>query len=177
MRALVLLLLGVAACTTSDADATGDFTLTVVNGDNGCQFESWKSGDAVQATATITQNGSDVTAAVTGLGALLLEATLGGHVFTGKIDGGSLTLTLMGTRPYTMSGCSYTYNSEIDARIRGDILNGELDYHIATNNSPDCPLVNCLTVQTLTGARPQMVYNSLSDERALPGPSTPPTAR
>lgn len=168
MRALVLLLLATTACTTSDAVAAGDFTLTVINRDNTCNFASWNPGDAAAATATITQNRSDVTASVTGLGALLLEASVGGHVFTGQIDGGTLTLTLIGTRSATMGSCTFTYNGEIDARIRGDILTGQIHYRSATDRSPDCAAItDCLSTQDVTGARPHMVYNSVTDEPDL----------
>jgi len=176
MRALVLLLLAAAACTTSDADAAGDYTLTVTNRDNGCNFGNWNPGDAAQATATLTQNRDDVTASVTGLGALLLEAAVGGHVFAGKIDGGTLTLILNGTRSTTMDGCTYTLNGEIDARLRGDILVGSLNYRAATDGSAACDRIStCLSTQDLTGARPHMVYNAVTDEPRVS--SAPPTAR
>lgn len=167
MRALALLLLSATACTTSDAIAAGDYTLTVTNRVNACNFGNWNAGDAASATATITQNRNDVTASVTGLGALLLEASVGGHVFAGTIDGGSLTLDLIGTRSTTMGGCTHTYNGEINARLRGDILVGTLDYRAATDGSAACdPISNCLSTQDLTGARPHMVYNSVTEPGA-----------
>jgi hypothetical protein len=178
MRAPILLLLGAAACTAGDAVAAGDFTLTVINRDNTCNFASWNPGDAAAATATITQNRSDVTASVTGLGALVLEASVGRHVFTGQIDGGTLTLTLIGTRRATMGSCTFTYNGEIDARIRGDILTGQIHYRAATDGSADCAAIStCLSTQDFTGARPHMVYNSVTDEPDVSGSSEPPTAR
>jgi hypothetical protein len=178
MRALVLLLLGAAACTTSDAVAAGDYTLTVINRDNLCNFSNWTVGAPAAASATITQNRNDVTASVTGLGALVLEASVGGHVFAGQIDGGTLTLTLIGTRSHTVDNCTFTYNGEIDARLRGDILNGTIDYRAATDGSPACAAMStCLSSQDLTGARPHMDYNSVTSEPAVSGPSEPPTAR
>jgi len=178
MRALVLLLLAAAACTTDDAVAAGDYTMTVTNRENACNFGNWTVGAAASATATLTQNSDDVTASVTGLGALLLEASVGGHVFTGKIDGGSMTLTLIGTRSNTMGGCTYTVNAEIDARLRGDILVGALNYRTATDGSAACDAIStCLSSQDLTGTRPHMVYNSVTREPRVSAPSAPPTAR
>lgn len=89
-----------------------------------------------------------------------------------------MTLTLLGSRSTTMNGCTYTYNGEIDARLRGDIFVGSLNYRAATDGSAACDAIsNCLSTQDLTGARPHMVYNSVTDEPRASAPSAPPTAR
>lgn len=155
MTARVLLLLCLGACASDDADAAGDYAIMVTNRENGCNFGNWTTGSTAAGSVTITQRGNDVTASVTGLGALVLEASIGGHAFAGQINGGTLTLTLFGSRSYSMGNCTYTYNGEIHATIDGNRLDGQLDYHAATNGNPDCAgITDCLSFQEFTGTRP-----------------------
>jgi hypothetical protein len=178
MRALVLLLPCLAACLNDDADASGDYQITVTNRENACNFPSWTAGDSGPATTTITQNRNDVTASVTGLGALFLEVSIGGHAFTGKVSGGTLALKLFGSRSYTMGNCTFTYNAEIHATIDGNALDGQLEYRPATNGNPDCAgITDCLSFQEFTGSRPAKVYNAITEAPSVGGPSAPPTAR
>src|SRR5262245_62020742 len=100
MRHLVVVLCA-AACSSETGNAAGDYMVTLTNRDNGCNFGNWTSGATANATVTLTQNDHDVTAAVTGLGAVALELAVGGHVYTGKISGDTLDLNLFGTRSNT----------------------------------------------------------------------------
>jgi hypothetical protein len=150
------MLLCLGACANDDADAAGDYAITVTNRDNGCSFDNWTVGADAAGSVTLTQSRNDVTASVTGLGALVLDVSIGGRVFAGKINGGTLTLTLFGSRSYTMGNCTYTYNGEIHATIDGDTLEGQLDYRAATNGNPDCAgITGCLSFQEFTGTRPE----------------------
>lgn len=154
MRYLVLWMC-VTACGTDDAYVAGDFGITVTNRDNGCNLENWTTGANANADVTLTQNMSDVTATVTGVGALVLEAVIGGHVFTGKVRGESIDLALFGTRSKMTGNCTYTFNAEIHAVIDGNVLTGQIDYLAATNANPDCAgITNCRTFQDFNGTRP-----------------------
>ncbi|MBC7974293.1 MAG: hypothetical protein H7138_04855 [Myxococcales bacterium] len=175
---LLLLLPCLAACFNDDAFVAGDYAITVTNRTNGCNFGNWTPGDAAASSVTITQNRNDVSASVTGLGALALEVAIGGHVFTGKVAGGTLSLNLLGTRSYSTGNCTYTYNGEIRATLDGNLLEGQLEYRAATNGNPDCAgITDCLSFQEFTGTRPQMIYNSVTAAPRVSGPSAPPTAR
>jgi hypothetical protein len=157
IRAMKYLALAVcvAACGADDADVAGDYTTMVTNRDNGCNFGNWNVGDSSTASVTLTQSSNNVTATVTGLSALVLDASLGGHVYSGKISGNTLDVTLFGTRSNTTGSCIYTFNSEIHAEVQGDILMGQIDYSAATNGSPDCTAItNCRSFQDFSGLRP-----------------------
>ena len=152
---LLALLISVAACSTDDANVTGDYNVNLTNRDNGCNFMNWTVGDSAAAMVTFGQNGSAVTATATGVGALILDVVLGGHVFSGRISGNSLDLTLFGTRSNTSGNCTYTFHAEIHAAVDGDVMTGQLDYAAATNANPDCAgITNCRSFQDFNGTRP-----------------------
>ena len=154
MKYLALLLLAVAGCGSDDANAAGDYDVVVTNGDNGCNVPNWTVGASASATVTLTQNGNDVTASVTGLAGLALDLALGGHTYSGQIQSSTLDLELFGTRSDTLGNCTYTINSEIHAVLDGDVLAGQIDYLPATNGNPDCSgIMNCRSFQEFTGTR------------------------
>jgi hypothetical protein len=154
MRYLALVVC-VAACGSDDADVAGDYATLVTNRDNGCNFDGWTVGATNNASVTLTQGGNNVTATVTGIGGLILDASLGGHTYSGRISGNTLDVTLFGTRSNTTGTCTYTFNSEIHAEVHGDILTGQIDYSAATNGSPDCAAItNCRSFQDFNGTRP-----------------------
>jgi hypothetical protein len=151
---VVALWLCVAACGSDDLDAAGDYTITLTNGLNGCNLASWTAGAMNDATVTVAQSDNNVTAVVTGLGAIALEVAVGGHSFTGKINGATLELELFGTRSNTSGNCLYTLNATIHAVLKGDTLTGQIDYTSATNGNPDCTgIAGCDSFQDLAGTR------------------------
>lgn len=144
----------VAACGSDDLDAAGDYTVTVTDGLNGCNLPSWTSGAMSSATVTLTQSSNNVTAVVTGLAAIVLDLGLGGHSFTGKINGSTLELDLFGTRSNSSGNCTYTLNAKIRAVLQGDALTGQIDYTSATNGNPDCGgIAGCDSFQDIAGTR------------------------
>jgi hypothetical protein len=150
---LLALLVCVAAC-SDDSNAAGDYTVTVTDRANGCNLGNWTAGAMTTATVTLTQGGNNVTAVVTGLGALALDVGLGGHSFTGKINGSTLDLDLFGTRSNSSGNCTYTLNAKIRAVLDGDKLTGQIDYTSATNGNPDCGgIQGCDSFQDIAGAR------------------------
>jgi len=154
MRHLVLVMCA-AACSSDNGNAAGDYTVSLTNRDNGCSIMNWTVGASSNATVTLTQSDASVTASVTGLGAVALELVVGGHVYTGKISGDTLDLNLFGTRSNSTGNCTYTYNSEIHAVLDGNVLTGQIDYHAATNNNPDCAAIkDCRSFQDFNGTRP-----------------------
>jgi len=178
MRALVLVACAAAGCSNDYADASGDYTVTVTNRDNACNFGNWTPGDSAAASVTLSQNRNNVLAQVTGLGALVLEASIGGHAFTGKIEGDDLALNLFGTRTSSSGNCTYTFNGEIHATLDGDTLTGQLDYVSATNGNSDCAAIaGCKSFQEFTGTRPPRVVNSVTPGPDVSARSAPPTAR
>jgi len=157
MRILALSICA-AACTSSDpSNARGDYAVMLTNRDNGCNFMNWTAGTNSNATVTLTQDANDITANVTGLGGFALDLVLGGHAYTGKINGGDLDLNLLGVRSNTSGNCTYTFNSEIRAVIDGDILTGQINYTSATNGNPDCSAITgCRSFQDFNGTRPPL---------------------
>jgi hypothetical protein len=158
MRHLVLaasLSTCLAACGSDDADVSGNYMTTITNGGNGCNFGNWTVGAVTNAAVTVTQGGNRITASVTGLPGLVLDAALGDHVYTGIVSGDSLDVNLFGTRTNNTGNCTYTYNSEIHAAVTGDVLTGQIDYTSATNGNPDCAaIMDCRSSQDFNGTRP-----------------------
>src|SRR5689334_11840685 len=97
MRSLIWVL-ACAAC-GGPANVAGDYTIALTNHDNGCNLGNWTVGDTASGIpVTITQASGNATATVGGLAQVALDAGLGGHAFTGPVDGNDVDLELFGTR-------------------------------------------------------------------------------
>ena len=158
MKRLVLLVLVFAACGGDPVNTAGNYTVGVTNRDNGCMVANWTVGAmSSNIGVDITQSGGSATATITGLAQITLDLALGGHAFSGTVDGDQLDLTLLGTRPQTMGNCTYTLDGEIIATSTGELITGRINYKAATNNHPDCTTMNiqgCVTYQDFNGSRP-----------------------
>jgi hypothetical protein len=152
-----LLLLGIlAGCSSGTVNAQGNYTLAITNGANGCNFSGYTVGAQNTGVAVaITQQGTNASADVMGGGGFVLDAVLGGHVFTGTVDGDALDLKLAGVKANNSGNCTYTYNGEIRATLMTDTLTGTIDYIAATNGNSDCAAIQgCKTTQDFNGTRP-----------------------
>ena len=156
MKRLHPLLLALAACGGgSDANVAGNYMLGITNRDNDCNFMGYQVGAQSSVMVAVTQDGSDVTATVSGGGGFLLALVVGSNVYTGDVDGDDVDLEIIGDIGFTMGNCAYTYNSEIHANASGDSLDGRIEYRAVTNNNSDCgSLTGCLTFQEFAGSRP-----------------------
>jgi len=140
----------------SDVDATGDYSLSLTNRENGCNFDNWTEGESSTGVPlTITQSGSAITGEVGGVGGVFLGLALGSNVFEGDVSGDDLDMTLFGTNSATEGNCTYTINAVFDGSLDGDVVTGEIRYTAATNDNPDCAsLEGCASRQELNGTRP-----------------------
>jgi hypothetical protein len=145
-----------AGCASGPVDAQGNYTVAVTNRDNGCNFQNWVVGkQSTGISVVITQQNANATADVQGLAVIGLDALLGGHTFTGKVNGNELDLSLQGTNATTTGNCTYTYNGMIAATLSGDTLTGRISYSAATNGNSDCASIQgCVTFQDFNGTRP-----------------------
>jgi hypothetical protein len=145
----------VAACgSDDDASVAGNYTVTLTNGNNGCDLPNSRPGATSIVTVTLTQSHSDVTAVVGGGAGILLDIVLGGHSFTGKVTDTDLDLHLFGTRSMNSGNCTYTLNAAIRAVVNGSDIKGQIDYTSATNGNPDCSTIDqCDSFQDLFGTR------------------------
>jgi hypothetical protein len=154
MKRLGYLMFALAGCGGSDADVAGEYTIALTNRDNGCMFANWTVGEQANGIPVIVTQDDEVSASVEGVAGGILDLALGGHVYTGSVDGNDLLLELFGTRGQQMGNCSFTYNSLIDAEIAGDNLNGRIEYTAATNGNPDCAALDaCVSFQEFNGSR------------------------
>ena len=137
-------------------DVAGPYTVTVTNGANQCGFVGFMEGAVATGVAlTVTQEAAAVTAAVEGPVGAFLDLALGSRTFEGEVDGSALALTLFGTTPFMLGGCTYTINGEVSATIDGDLIEGSAEYRPSTNGSPDCGVLEtCVTAQQFNGTRP-----------------------
>jgi len=153
-----LALCAAAACGGGDpVDASGDYTVSLTNRENGCGFANWTVGATTTGVALlVTQTGAQASADVQDVGArLVLDGFLGGHVFTGTVSGSNLDLGITGTRALSQGACAYTIDAVIDANLNGDLLTGDLLYMAKTNLSVDCgALTNCTSRVEFNGTRP-----------------------
>lgn len=156
MKGLGLILLGAACSSSTPANIAGDYTVALTNGSNGCDLQGWTVGQmSTGIPVTITQSDATATAIVMGGAQLALDGLLGGHTFTGSVDGDGFDLIANGSIPMTTNGCTYTANAHIDGTLTGDSIAGEVNYTLAGNGSPMCAgLSSCLSVQDYSGSRP-----------------------
>lgn len=152
---LVALLSTVSAC-GDPVDAAGNYTISVTNRENGCNFANWDEGNsATNIGLVITQDTDAITGTITGFTGAFLDLVLGSHVYTGNVDGDNINLTIFGTRSTTEGNCTYTVNSTMAGALNGDILTGDIRYEAATNGNPDCStLQGCSSRQQFNGTRP-----------------------
>lgn len=152
-----LLLLGVlGACGGDPVNAEGTYTIAVTNRDNGCNFQNWTVGDnATGIQVVVNQEGENANADVMGATRVYLDLVLGSHVFSGKIDGSDLDLTILGTRSATMGNCTLTVDATLLATLDGDVLTGRINYSYHGNGNTDCaPYDGCISFQEMNGTRP-----------------------
>jgi hypothetical protein len=147
---------GAFACGDDPAWVAGDYTISVTNHENGCNFANWQEGDTTTGIdLMVTQAGEDVTGDVGGATGVWLDVTLGGSTYTGTVDGDRVSMTLHGTRSNVAGGCSYFINSTVSATLTGDALQGEITYRPLTNDHPDCSTITgCVSRQAFNGTRP-----------------------
>ena len=156
MRRFLWFSLLLAACSDDPADVTGNYTVAVTNGDNGCALDNWTEGESANGIVVdITQDGSSASAEVSGATGTVLDLWLGGSVFTGSVDGNDFLMTITGSRALSMGNCAYTMDAVLDGAISGDTISGNISYEAQTNDGTDCgTLTGCATVQAFTGVRP-----------------------
>jgi hypothetical protein len=157
MRSFGLCLaLACVACDDGYADVSGEYTLAITNGDNGCMFANWTVGaESTGIPLTITQTDDHVTAEIGGFAGAYVEVILGSRIFTGKVSGSDVSMRLVGTTMASQGTCDYSVDAIGDARLSGDALNGTITYTAVTDGSNECgSLSGCETRQSFSGARP-----------------------
>ena len=157
--AYVALIALFTACGSDPAEVAGEYSLSLTNRDNGCNFANWTEGEtASNIPITMTQSTEDpsmATAIVGGAAGVYLDVLLGSRTYTGEVDGSSVLLTLFGETVGMDGNCTFTVNSTIDAELDGDVLSGEIRYEKATNGNPDCAASEgCVSAQDFNGTRP-----------------------
>jgi hypothetical protein len=143
----------VAGC--APADVSGMYTVAITNGDNGCNLSNFNMGQSSSVAFTISQTGAAVSGTTDGLVAAGLDLWLGGHVFTGTVNGTHVDMTLHGTRAMSMNGCAYTMDARVEGNLTGDALQGTITYSASAPDSAACSTIShCSTVQSFSGSRP-----------------------
>jgi hypothetical protein len=155
MRSLLALFVLVGAC-SKPLDVSGDYTVALTNGANGCNIPSWSVGSVTSGVPlSITQDDVRLTAVVTGSVGLGLTAVTNSNTFSGTVDGNHLDLTLAGSMEIPLGLCRYTIDVTTQGDLEGDTLTGTVTYTPVTNMVPDCaPIQNCQSTQTFSGTRP-----------------------
>ncbi len=135
----------------------GTYTTDITNRASTCPG-NWTVGEHSSGiTVDITQQGSAVTAQVTGGTGLYLEVATGSNTFNGTADGNSLTANLLGTTSQSLGNCSYTWKAVLSAKLNGNALQGTVTYTPQTNGNADCTAMSvqgCTRSQEVAGVRP-----------------------
>jgi hypothetical protein len=137
----------------------GDYTISVTNRENGCDFDDWTTGDSVsRISLELSEDDGEATGVVRGQwSGLALRVWLGpeGNVLEGTAVGGQVDLTRYGTTALNQGDCSYTLTATVTAQVNGDVIEGSIRYTAATNDNPDCAeLEGCVSRQAFNGTRP-----------------------
>src|SRR5687767_473517 len=101
MRKIGLSLAAVSAVLAigcAPADVAGDYTVSVTNEENACNFDNWTAGDSQTGIPVeIVQDDGNVTITVQGLTGTFLSFALGTATFAGTVSGNSVSATIIGT--------------------------------------------------------------------------------
>ncbi len=147
-----------AACGGDEApaDVSGDYTLSITSGANGCNFENWDEGATnTGIPMSLVETGGEATADIGGISALFLNLLVGSNTFTGDVSGQDLSLSIEGSVDHVQGGCTSVVNSELEASIDGDILIGTVIYTVPSGGTGDCgALAGCESIQNFNGTRP-----------------------
>jgi hypothetical protein len=157
----VALTLAMTACSGSSsssalpADLSGQYSLSVTNTDNGCNYATWTIGNTAQNVPfSVSQSGADVSGTVQGAAAAYF-AVLGIGTLQGTVNGSSASLTAVGTNAVKQGTCSFFVRATVDMTLTGNTINGTVTYSNETNNAPDCgALSTCGSHQSIAGSRP-----------------------
>ena len=156
----VALLLVLTGCYDWDAlsstfDFSGDYTVVVTNGQNGCGFANWTPGQMSGAIPLkITQTMDQVVVEVGGLTGDLLNLVCGSKQLAGTVHQGAIDVSLICPKQSMQMMCMFHYVAHAHATLNGNHITGTIDYTTVTNHSPDCgQLENCRSTQTFTGNR------------------------
>ena len=144
------------ACSSTPTDFAGTYSVTVVDGADNCGFgNGWSNGASLSnIKVTITQDGSQAQATVTGGVGTLLTLVDGTSAFSGTVTDSTLTATIVGKQTTTGS-CTYTIPSTLTVSIdSNNNLSGTIAYTPKTNGDASCGNYNsCTNTQTVSGAR------------------------
>jgi hypothetical protein len=154
------LAVALAACSGSGGsglpvDLSGQYSVSVTNTDNGCNYANWTIGQSLQNVEfDITQSGADVSGDIRGLAGAYF-ALLGIGTLKGTVSGSSASLTAVGTNSIKQGQCSYFVRATADVTLTGNTINGTVTYSNETNKAPDCgSLATCSSHQSVAGSRP-----------------------
>jgi hypothetical protein len=154
------------ASTTSDGsiDAqlqaeqiAGSYSVTLVNGVNGCAFDNIQPGNATPGVPlTITQEpgGQLGRATFGGFPAVFYAFAFGSADYAIRVSGRRLSGLIVGTRSAVRDGCTVTYNATLEASVEGDLIRGRVFFSSVPSGEPSCAKALCTTDQSFSGTLP-----------------------
>ncbi len=160
-----LLVLALACSSASIATVqlvSGTYVLSVVDGTNGCAIAGVTEGATVQGVPLTVSQAVDagtpqnMTVTLGGSPGALLAGVMGTTTLAGTVGNDQVTLTPeapdSGATPSgALNGCSYTANASLQLNFSGDTVQGTMTYTLNLTGSTCGALVNCQTVQAMSG--------------------------
>lgn len=155
--AKLLVIAGVVACSgTTPTNFAGNYTVTITNQANTCNFPNWTAGNSTAGIpVSITQDGTTAQVLVEGGIGDLLAFFTGTKTMQGTVTGNTFTGEILGTKSASQQTCTYTVNTKLTATLdANNVLSGTLSYTPITNGDPACGAYNaCTNNQTVSGNR------------------------
>ncbi len=154
LGAMALLLL-CGGCNNEPMDLQGVYTIALTNRENGCNFNDWQVNDTTTGVQlTVSQSGESASGFVGGTAGAWLTIVLGSQEFSGAVDGSDVRMTLHGSIPTTVAGCTWTIDAILTGTLTGDTLAGDIQYTPSTNNHDNCAAIEgCVSRQQFNGVR------------------------
>src|SRR5258708_5571877 len=136
--------------TFTGANVSGNYTVNVTNGSNGCNMGGWTDGAMSSGIAVaLSQNGTQLTATVGGVVGLFMTAGIGTNTFSGALVGSQGSMTATGTVQGAQGSCTFTTNATVNATFSGDTMQGTVTYtRVPTAQSSGCAAIQgCQSIQ------------------------------
>jgi hypothetical protein len=136
---------------------SGSYSVTLVNGANGCAFDNIQPGNATPGVPlTITQepDGRMGRATFGGFPAVFYAFAFGSADYAIQVSGRRIDGVVVGTRSAVRDGCTVTYNATLQATVEGDLIRGRVFFSSVPSGEPACAKALCTTDQSFSGTLP-----------------------
>jgi hypothetical protein len=137
-------------------DVAGSYTVSVVNGVNGCAFDNYQPGNTTVVPLTVTQQPDLATGRATfgSFIGIFYGFLVGSADYAIRVSGRSMDGIIVGKSTSQKDGCNVTYNAILSATVEGELIRGKVSFVSVPDGAPGCAKALCTSEQTFNGTRP-----------------------